>query len=480
MQENYVPIIGIEVHTQLLTRTKAFCSTNIGVSGDIEPNTHVGISSSGLPGSLPSLNTKVVELAVRAGLALNCNIQKRSVFARKHYFYPDLPKGYQISQYADPICRDGSVLIPLKEGTKLIRIERIHIEEDAGKLTHSAGSALVDLNRAGVALVEIVSHADITSTEEAVAYIKTLHERLVYAQVTDGNLEAGNFRADVNVSIKKRSAKEWGTRAELKNINSFKFVEAALEFEIQRQIAIVSSGGRVLQETRGWDEASKTTFSMRSKENAPDYRYFPDPDLPPLCLNDEYIESIRKTTPELPDAIRERLRLNYQLLEADIERLVQDQLYVRYLDDCVLAGALPRDACNWFFSEFLRELSESKLSNPYASPISPQHFSELLKLQATGKISGKIAKSLFKKMWATGKNPIELAHSENLSVVSDAKQIQAWVDEVLLAQSNSAKDYQQGKIKVFDFLMGQLMRISKGKADPELARKLMLAALSIK
>lgn len=471
----YQPVIGIEVHCQLLTQSKAFCSVSIDQAHNSVANTHVGPTSAGLPGTLPSLNKEAVELAIRAGLALDCHIQRKSVFARKHYFYPDLPKGYQISQFSEPICTEGFVEYSVGSNQKKVRIERIHIEEDAGKLSHGFGHAMVDLNRAGVPLIEIVSHADMSSVDEAVLYVRCLYERLLYSKVTDGNLEAGNFRADINVSIKKKEDSKWGTRTELKNINSFKFIEAALDFEIHRQIAIIDAGGKITQETRGWDEASKTTYSLRSKENAPDYRYFPDPDLPPLLLDDKDIQRIQNESPELPNSIRLRF-LKLGISVADVERFLADPDYVRYIDACFKLGGLPLELSNWFFSELLRECHQNGLS-PTRCPVTPTKLTELVNLINQGKISGKIAKTLFKKMWVSPEGPTDIALKEGLLVESNPAQINQWISEVLAKNPAIVEEYRSGKTKVMDFLLGQVMKISKGKADPTSTRDLMQKAL---
>ncbi len=467
----YEPVIGLEVHAQLLSKTKAFCpvATEFGA----EPNTRVGPVSAGLPGSLPVLNEEAVELAVRAGLALNCRIAERSVFSRKNYFYPDLPKGYQISQFDEPLCLGGHLDIPLAEGgTKRVGITRIHMEEDAGKSTHFASTTLVNLNRAGTPLAEIVSEPDLRGPFEASAYLRKLHAILVYADVCDGNLEEGNFRCDVNISIRPLGQKAFGTRCELKNLNSFRFVEKAIEYEIARQIAIVEAGGKVAQETRGWDAAAGKTFSMRSKEEAHDYRYFPDPDLPPLVLEAGYVERVKGEMPELPEDKKRRFVESYGLSAYDAESLTATKSLSEYFEACVREGATAKVAANWILSELLRELKDVE-GDVTKSPLRPAALAALVKLIDVGTISGKIAKTVFDEMYRTGKSAAEIVEAKGLVQISDTAPIEAWVDEVLAAFPNEVESYRGGKEKLYGFFVGETMKRSKGKANPGLVNEVL-------
>jgi aspartyl-tRNA(Asn)/glutamyl-tRNA(Gln) amidotransferase subunit B len=472
----YEAVIGLEVHAQMMTLSKIFCTAPNSFGEGA--NTQVGTVSLGLPGSLPVLNKKAVELAVRAGLSLNCRINSKSVFSRKNYFYPDLPKGYQISQFDEPICSEGFLEIPLERGGfKKISIERIHMEEDAGKLVHLASSTLVNLNRAGVPLVEIVTRPDMRNPAEAVTYLKKLHAILIYAGVCDGNLEEGNFRCDANVSVRPLGQQKLGTRTELKNINSFKFIEKAIEYEIARHIAVVEGGGRIIQETRGWDSAASKTYSMRSKEDAQDYRYFPDPDLAPLILSPEYISDIKKTMPELPEAKRARFVGQLHLTEYDSEVLTSSKEYAQYFEDCVTAGAPSKLAANWIISEVLREIKTQEGLSLDQVVLTPGLLAKLLMLLESGKISGKIAKQIFEEMWQSGEDPLVLVNRKGLSQVSDSSTVEAWVDQVLLANPESVQSYKTGKTKLMGFFIGEVMKLSQGKANPPLVSELIVKKL---
>jgi aspartyl-tRNA(Asn)/glutamyl-tRNA(Gln) amidotransferase subunit B len=465
-------VIGLEVHVQLLTSTKAFCFVS-NTFGE-EPNSMVGPVSGGLPGALPVLNEKVVTLAVRAGLALNCKINRKSVFSRKNYFYPDLPKGYQISQFDEPICGEGFVDIH-PEGSareKRVGIHHIHIEEDAGKLMHTPSMTLANLNRSGVPLVEIVSKPDMRTPLEAVAYLRKLHAILVYAEICDGNLEQGNFRCDANISVRPFGQKTLGTRTELKNINSFRFIEKALDYEIARHVAVIEGGGRIVQETRGWDAATSKTFSMRSKEEAQDYRYFPEPDLPPLRIEEGFIDEIKKLMPELPEAKKNRFVENYGLSAYDAEILTSTKELAGYFEEAVRAGGTPKTLANWIGSELLREMKDVE-GDIRESPIRPAQLAELIKLMEGGTISGKIAKAVFQEMFASGKDPQEIVREKGLVQVQDSSAIEAWVDQVMGAHPQLVAEFKEGKEKLMGSFVGEVMKLSKGKASPPMVTELI-------
>ncbi|MEO5667971.1 MAG: Asp-tRNA(Asn)/Glu-tRNA(Gln) amidotransferase subunit GatB [Bdellovibrionota bacterium] len=460
-------VIGLEVHAQLLTKGKIFCTAPVA---DGEPNTSVGAVSAGLPGSLPVLNRHAVELAVRAGFACHCDINLRSRFARKNYFYPDLPKGYQISQFDEPICGEGWLEIATDEsGSKIrkVRIQRIHMEEDAGQLFHVASSTLVNLNRAGTPLIEVVGHPDLRSPVEAKNYLKTLHSLLVHTGVTDGNLEAGNFRCDANISIRPVGETKLGTRTEIKNVNSFRFVELALEYEIARQIAVVEGGGTIIQETRGWDAAAAKTFSMRTKEDADDYRYFPDPDLPPLVLDPEWVKQIRSELPELPDDKRRRLQETMGLSESEAKLLLEHRDWHVYIDELCALGLDAKLAASWVISDLVGELNH--LSKSFSeNPFKATRMAELLSLLQGKKISRRQSKELL--IWWM-KHPessiVEHVKNENLVQVDDSAALEGWVKSVIGANPSQVASYLAGQEKIFAFLMGQVMKVSQGKAHPE-------------
>ncbi len=461
---SFETVIGLEIHAQLQTQTKAFCF--VPVKFGEKENTQVGPVSGGLPGALPVLNKEAVHLAVRAGLALSCEIREKSVFSRKNYFYPDLPKGYQISQFDEPICGNGEIEIEVDGTKKTIGIERIHMEEDAGKSIHLAATTLVNLNRSGTPLIEIVSKPDLRGAAEAVAYLKKIHAILVFAGICDGNMEEGNFRCDVNLSVRPLGQKELGTRTELKNLNSFRFIEKAIEFENARQIATLSSGGKVIQETRGWDSAAGKTFSQRTKEEAHDYRYFPEPDLPPLFVSQDYIQAVRAAMPELPDAKRARFEKVYAISPYDAEQLIASKDLADYFEKCVKAGATPKLACNWVLSELLREIKKVEGADIRESPIAPEQIAELISLIEKGTISGKIAKAVFEEMFRTQKAPTDIVKEKGLVQVLDEGAIQGWIQQVVDENPAVVADYKAGKDKVFAFLVGQVMKLSKGKANP--------------
>ncbi len=469
----FEPVIGLEVHSQLKTRTKIFCSCSTRFGAD--PNTHVCPVCLGMPGVLPVLNKTVVEYAMRMALATSCTITRQSRFARKNYFYPDLPKGYQISQYEFPIAENGHVIITLEDGTqKRIGITRIHMEEDAGKLIHDPqrGKSLVDYNRTGTPLIEIVSEPDIRSPEEAGAYLRQLRSILRYLDISDGNMEEGSFRCDANVSIRPKGETEFGTRAELKNLNSFKYVEAAIAYEIKRQKAVISDGGAVIQETRLWDSAKNRSHSMRGKEEAHDYRYFPDPDLVPLEIDEAWIDTVRTTLPELPDARKERFVKDYDLPRYDAEVLTAARELADYFEDCARNVKNPKLVSNWVMGTLLGLLnSEGKSIDQ--SPVSSAQLAELITLIETDVISGKIAKTVFDEMVTSGKAPKVIVEEKGLVQVTDASAIESVVDQVISANPSEVEKFKAGNAKLMGFFVGQVMRETKGKANPQMVNQLL-------
>jgi len=456
-------VIGLEVHAQMLTETKIFCGclTRFGS----EPNTQTCPICIGMPGVLPVLNKKALEFAIKTGLAMNCNISAFSRFARKNYFYPDLPKGYQISQYELPICDRGWVEIVVEGKPKRIGITRIHMEEDAGKNIHDPGAvaSYVDLNRAGVPLMEIVSEPDIRSPKEAAEYMKTLRTILRYIGVCDGNMEQGSLRCDANVSIREVGSTEFGTKVEVKNINSFRFVEKALEYEIKRQIKAVRSGEKIIQETRLWDSASGTTQSMRTKEEAHDYRYFPEPDLVPIKVPLEWIDEIRNSLPELPDAKRKRFLSEYGLPEYDAELLTSEPALANWYEDAVRGR--PKAVSNWIMTELLRLLNETG-TDIENCPVRPEGLAQLLNLIEKGTISGKLAKTVFEEMFKTKKSPEIIVKEKGLFQITDISAITKAVDEVIEKNPKEVERYKAGERKLLGFFVGEVMKLTKGKANP--------------
>jgi aspartyl-tRNA(Asn)/glutamyl-tRNA(Gln) amidotransferase subunit B len=473
----YEAVIGLEVHAQMATETKIFCgcSTKFGS----EPNTQTCPVCIGMPGVLPVLNKKALEFAIKTGIAMNCNIAPYSRFARKNYFYPDLPKGYQISQYELPICEGGFIEIIVDGQGKRIGITRIHMEEDAGKNIHEGGGqySFVDLNRTGVPLMEIVSEPDIRTPAEAAAYMKKLHAILRYLGVCDGNMEQGSLRCDANVSVRLAGQKEFGTRAELKNINSFRFVEKAIEYEIKRQIAVIEEGGKVLQETRLWDTSTNITRSMRSKEEAHDYRYFPDPDLVPIVVNDDWIGAIKSSLPELPDAKRKRFVDEYGIPEHDAELLTSDKALAEWYEAAVSAGGQPKAVSNWIMVELMRLLNEEG-KDIESCQLGPEQLAGMLKLIDNATISGKIAKTVFEEMYRTGKDADIIVKEKGLVQISDEGAIEKAVDEVLLKHSAEVERFKAGDDKLLGFFVGQAMKLTRGKANPQMLNDMLKRKLS--
>ncbi len=473
-------VIGLEVHAQLLTKTKIFCSCKNEFGAP--PNTNVCPVCLGMPGSLPVLNKRAVEYAVKAALALNCKINRYSVFARKHYFYPDLPKAYQITQYELPFAENGWVEIEKSDGTKKrIRIKRIHMEEDAGKTIHGEGfdeNSYVDLNRAGTPLIEIVSEPDISTPEEARLYMQKLRDILVWIGVNDGNLEEGSLRCDANVSIRPKGSKELGTRTEIKNVNSFRFIQKALEYEIERQIKVVKSGGKVVQETRLFDSQKGITKTMRTKEEAEDYRYFPEPDLPPLIIDDEWLESIRESLPELPDQVKERFISDYGVTSYDASILVREKELAEFFERAAKAykGEAKRVA-NIIISDLLGVLNEAKLDIS-DSPVTPEGIAGLLTLVDNGTISIRVAKEeVLPEMVRSGKSPEVIVKEKGLVQISDESALREVIKKVMAGNEKAVKQYREGnekqKQKAVKFLIGQVMKETKGKANPRLLNELI-------
>lgn len=476
----YEAVIGLEVHTELKTDTKIFCSckTSFGAA----PNTNVCPVCLGLPGVLPVLNEKVLEFAVRAGLALNCEIARYSKFDRKNYYYPDLPKDFQTSQFDLPICGPGYLDIEVEGVKKRIKITRAHMEEDAGKLVHHGTSitdsdySLVDYNRTGTPLLEIVSEPDMRSAKEAVAYMEKLRTILQYVGISDCRMEEGSLRCDANISVRPVGTTKLGTKTEIKNINSFRGVGRAIEYEAIRQAELLEEGGRVIQETRTWDEKEGVTKSMRSKEEANDYRYFPEPDLVPFTVSEEYIENIRKSLPELPDERKERYINEYSLSSEDAEMMINNKSLSDYFESIVKAGAEPKATVNWLMGDFMSHLSNSGLEVEN-TPVSPENLAAMLKLIDEGTISGKIAKQVFSEMWETKKDPGTIVKEKGLVQISDTGALEAIVNEVISKNPQSVEDFKQGKKKAMGFLMGQIMKATKGKANPKLVNGLLLKKL---
>lgn len=478
----YESVIGLEVHAQLLTESKIFCgcSTRFGAA----PNQHTCPVCLGLPGVLPVLNRKVVDFALRAALATHCTIRQTSRWARKNYFYPDLPKGYQISMYELPIAEHGCVEITVQGQAKTVRLTRIHMEEDAGKSIHDAeaGASLVDLNRTGVPLLEIVSEPDIRSAEEAGNYLRSLRALLRYIEVCDGNMEEGSLRCDANVSIRPRGETEFGTRTETKNLNSFRAVEKAIEHEIQRQTEVVEAGGRVVQETRLWDADREATRPMRSKEFAHDYRYFPDPDLLPLVVDEAWTQAVQTALPELPTARRTRLTQEYGLPAYDAEVLTARKDVADYFEAAVQAYPVdPKTISNWVMDSVLRFIKEERLDailHIENWPCPPERLGQLVRLIKDGTISTTIAKTVYEEMRRTGDAPDAIVEAQGLRQVSDTGALETAINDIMTANPEKVKAYRGGKEKLIGFFVGQVMRVTQGKANPQMVNELLRQKLA--
>lgn len=476
-REDYEVVIGLEVHAELSTKTKIFCScpTSFGAS----PNTHTCPICMAMPGTLPVLNEKVVEYAVKAGLATNCEIARDSKNDRKNYFYPDLPKSYQISQFDKPLCEHGYVEIDAQEGKKKIRLTRIHIEEDAGKLNHDefADGSLVDLNRAGVPLIEIVSEPDLSSSEEVEQYLRKLKSILEYIEVSDCKMQEGSLRADVNVSVRKKGDTKLGTRTEMKNMNSFRSIVRAIEYEVDRQIDVIEDGGKVEQETLRWDDVSGKTFSMRDKEDAQDYRYFPDPDLVAIKLSEEYIENIKSTLPELPESRKERYLKEYQLSEKDAKLITSSKYLSDLFEQAIEVCHNPKAVNNWIISDISRILNETEME-PIEIPFDAKQLGKLIILIDKGTISSSIAKKVLVEMFEHPRDPEDIIDEKGWVQISDEGAIKDVVLKVLEANPQSIADYKGGKDKALGFLVGQAMKETRGKANPQLLNKMFLEELN--
>lgn len=480
MTAKYETVIGLEVHAQLATDSKIFCncSTEFGA----EANMHTCPVCLGLPGTLPVLNKKVVDYAIMAGLATNCSIADYSKFDRKNYFYPDLPKAYQISQFDLPICREGYIEVELEDGVKKIGITRIHMEEDAGKLIHegsidkSSGS-LVDYNRTGVPLIEIVSEPDMRTAAEARQYLTQLKKILEYIAVSDCNMDEGSLRCDANVSIRPLGQKEFGTRTELKNMNSFKAVEKAIEYEVERQKEVIENGGQVVQETRTWDDSLNKTISMRGKEQAHDYRYFPEPDLVPLEIDSEWVDSIRNQLPELPREKKERFVKEYGIPEYDAGVLTDSLALATFFEDCVSSYNDAKAVSNWIMGDFLRLVKEENLDIEEVK-ITGALMAKMLQLMDKGVISSKIAKTIFEEMFKTGKDPELIVEEKGLKQISDEDKLEEIVEKILKENPEAIEDIRNGKDRAIGFLVGQVMKETRGKANPGMVNKLIRAKVS--
>jgi aspartyl-tRNA(Asn)/glutamyl-tRNA(Gln) amidotransferase subunit B len=487
-RDKYEVVIGLEIHAQLKTESKIFCGCSTRF-GD-QPNSNTCPVCLGLPGALPVLNRRVIELATRAALALNLNINHESVFSRKNYFYPDLPKGYQISQYDRPFSERGWVEIPSAERnefghatdwqTKRFGITRLHLEEDAGKSLHEgmpdATKSYVDLNRSGVPLAEIVSEPDFRSSWEAYDYMQYLRRTLLYIGVCDGNMEEGSLRCDANVSVRLRGADKYGTKVELKNLNSFRFLQKALEYEIDRQITLVEAGEKITQETRLWNERESKTYSMRSKEEAHDYRYFPEPDLPPLVVAEDLIDALRSEMPELPEARRQRFIERYGLSRDDAAQLTDSRAMADYFEEVAQGSENPKAGANWILNELAREL-KSAGTEIEDSPLSAGHLAQMIKLIDSGGISGKMAKDVLIRMYQSGKSADEVVRETGGSQVSDEASIVSLVDQVIQSNPKQLEQYRAGKTGLFGFFVGQVMKLSGGRANPQVVNEVLKRAL---
>ncbi len=476
----YEPVIGLEVHVQLLTRTKIFCgcSTRFGDP----PNTNVCPVCLGLPGTLPVLNKRAVEMAMRAALALNCTVHEHSRFARKNYFYPDLPKGYQISQYELPLATGGWLEVEVGGAKRRIGITRLHLEEDAAKNLHegfsqSATKAYIDYNRCGTPLSEIVSEPDMRTPEEAYAYLTALRQIMLYTGVSDCNMEEGSLRCDANVSVRPRGSKEFGTKVEVKNLNSFRYLQKALQYEIERHVGVLESGGRILEETRHWNQAESHTVSMRSKEKAHDYRYFPEPDLLPVHVSAAWRGEVRRTLPELPEAKRERFASSYGITPYDAEVLTTSRTLADYFEAVVAAGAPGKSSANWILTELLGRLSDARRACA-DSHIEPAALAELVQLVDTGKITGAIGKKVFATMFDSGRSAAEIVAAEGLGAPVGDSAIEQAAREIIAKEPANVAKFKAGNQGVFKFFVGQVMKATRGQANPQAVNDILLKLLA--
>ena len=477
MSKQYETVIGLEVHVELATRTKIFCGCSTAFGG--APNTHTCPVCTGMPGSLPVLNKQVVEYAAAVGLATNCTITQYCKFDRKNYFYPDNPQNYQISQLYLPICRNGHVEIDVDGRKKNVRIHEIHMEEDAGKLVHdpSTGNSLVDFNRSGVPLIEIVSEPDMRSAEEVIAYLEKLRMIIQYLGASDCKLQEGSMRADVNLSVREMGAEEFGTRTEMKNLNSFSAIARAIEGEMERQIDLIEDGKKVVQETRRWDDDKEYSYPMRSKEDAQDYRYFPEPDLPPLQIPDEWIKQLKSSQPELRDEKMARYKEEYEIPDYDADIITGSKRMADIFEQTVALGAAPKKVSNWLMTETMRLLKE-QMMDPDELDFSPKHLAMLIALVEKKTINQTIAKEVFEKIFADDIEPESYVKEHGLGMVSDTDALQKTVEEVVAANPQSVADYKAGKQKAIGFLVGQTMKAMKGKANPTAVNEILVKLLN--
>ncbi|MBM6666287.1 Asp-tRNA(Asn)/Glu-tRNA(Gln) amidotransferase subunit GatB [Lacrimispora saccharolytica] len=476
MKQTYETIIGLEVHVELATKTKIFCSCSTAFGG--RPNTHTCPVCTGMPGTLPVLNRQVVEYALAVGLASNCSIHQMCRFDRKNYFYPDNPQNYQISQLYLPICHDGYVEIETEHGPKKIRIHEIHMEEDAGKLIHDEWEdcSLVDYNRSGVPLLEIVSEPDMRSADEVIAYLEKLRKMIQYLGASDCKLQEGSMRADVNLSLRRAGSKEFGTRTEMKNLNSFKAIRRAIENEQERQAELLDAGKPVEQETRRWDDNKEFSRAMRSKEDAKDYRYFPDPDLPPVLIPDEWIQRVRNSLPEFQEEKAQRYIREYQLSAYDAGLLTESRKIAALFEETAALSEKPKKAANWLIGETLRLLREKNM-DPEQLDFSPEHLAALIRLAEDGSVNNQVAKKVFEKIFEEDIDPVAYVEEHGLKTVSDTGMLEEAARRVIAANADAVEQYHQGKEKILGFLIGQLMRETKGQADPSLAGEILRSLL---
>ena len=476
MSKQYETVIGLEVHVELATKTKIFCSCSTEFGG--EPNTHTCPVCTGMPGSLPVLNKQVVEYAAAVGLATGCQITQYCKFDRKNYFYPDNPQNYQISQLYLPICRNGGVEIETENGKKTVGIHEIHMEEDAGKLIHNEwdDTSLVDFNRSGVPLIEIVSEPDMRSAEEVIAYLEKLRLIIQYLGASDCKLQEGSMRADVNLSVREAGQEAFGTRTEMKNLNSFRAIARAIEGEKNRQIDILESGGKVVQETRRWDDNKECSYAMRSKEDAQDYRYFPEPDLVPVIISDQWLEEIRKKQPEFRDEKRARYKEEYGIPDYDIDIITSEKRLADIFEETIALGCKPKEVSNWLMVETMRLLKE-KETDATDIRFSPAHLAALIGLVEQGKINRTVAKEVFEVMFTEDMDPVSYVEEKGLSMVQDEGALRSTIEEIVKNNPQSVEDYKGGKKKALGFLVGQTMKAMKGKADPAMVNQILLEIL---